>query len=305
MLQFLMGILEQGLIYGIMGIGVYLTYKILDFADLSVEGTFPLGASICASLIFNGVNPFLACIVSFIGGCLAGSITGILNVKFKISGLLSGILVMTGLYSINIRVMMGKPNVVINNTIFSTGVSTLVIMGIFIVVCKILIDYFLSTKLGYALKVTGDNPQLVTSLGVNIGLVKIIGVALANGFVALSGAILAQSQSFSDVGMGSGVIVIALGSIIIGTSIFKKVDILKPTTKVIIGTIIYRGVIAFALSRGLPASDVKIASAIVLIVILALNKYEFKIPKKIKDADFVKESKKVGEARNVKVGQHI
>ena len=294
MLQFLMGILEQGFIFGIMGIGVYLTYKILDFPDLSVEGTFPLGASISASLIFNGVNPFLACIISFIGGCLAGILTGVLNVKFKITNLLSGILVMTALYSINIRVMMGKPNVVIYNSIFSSEIPTMVILTIFIIVCKLLIDYFLSTKLGYALKVTGDNPQLVTSLGINIGTVKIIGVSLSNGFVALSGAILAQSQSFSDVGMGSGIIVIALGSIIIGTSMLSKVNILKPTTKVIAGTIIYRGVIAFALGRGLRASDVKMASAIILVAILALNKYKFKIPRK-----------KVGDAGSAEVEQYI
>lgn len=268
---FLVNILEQGLIFGIMVLGVYITYKLLDFPDLSVDGTFPLGAAITASAMIAGVNPWFATLLAFIGGAMAGAITGFLHVKLKITNLLSGILVMTGVYSINLRIM-GKANVPLfqQSTIFSSVLNKIIVLVILVIIIKLLLDVFLKTKLGFLLKAVGDNTVLVTSMGLDIGKIKFLGLALSNGLVALSGSVMAQSQGYSDVGMGTGVIVMGLASIIIGEMVFKKALLIVPTTMVLLGSILYKASTALALRMGLPASDLKLITAIIVISILAI-----------------------------------
>ena len=273
----LLTVLEQGLIFGILALGVYLTYKVLDFADLSVEGTFPLGAAITAFLLTQDVTPLLAVLISFLGGMLAGAVTGILHVKLKITNLLSGILVMSGLYSINLRIM-GKANIPLFNEerIFSGAIPILLTIVIIVVCVKIIVDLFLKTKFGFMIKATGDNPQLVTTLGVNLGWVKIVCLMVSNGLVALAGSLSAQYQGFADVGMGTGTIVIGLAAVIFGEAIFKKARWILPTTMAIIGAILYQGCTAIALQLGFPATDLKLLSALIVTLALALNNHKIK-----------------------------
>ncbi|AFS77371.1 ABC transporter, permease protein [Gottschalkia acidurici 9a] len=282
MISYLLSTLEQGLIFGIMVLGVYITYKILDFPDLSVDGSFPLGASVTAYCLTQGMNPFLAIILSIMAGVIAGYVTGFLHVRLRITNLLSGIIVMTGLYSINLRIM-GKPNTSLFNvkSIFSYDLPSidflgynivpLIIILVIVAVVKILLDLYLSTKSGFVLRATGDNPQLVTSLGVDIGKAKILGVAISNGLVALSGSILAQRNSFADVGMGTGVIVIGLASIIIGEAMFSRLRAVKITMAVLVGSIVYKYCIALALKLGFDANDLKLITAIIVIILLGIN----------------------------------
>ena len=273
----LLTVLEQGLIFGILALGVYLTYKVLDFADLSVEGTFPLGAAITAFFLTQDVTPLLAVLISFLGGMLAGAVTGILHVKLKITNLLSGILVMSGLYSINLRIM-GKANIPLFNEerIFSDVIPVLLTIGIIVVCVKIIDVLFLKTKFGFMIKATGDNPQLVTTLGVNLGWVKIVCLMVSNGLVALAGSLSAQYQGFADVGMGTGTIVIGLAAVIFGEAIFKKARWILPTTMAIIGAILYQGCTAIALQLGFPATDLKLLSALIVTLALALNNHKIK-----------------------------
>jgi ABC-type uncharacterized transport system, permease component len=278
----LINVLEQGLIFSIAAFGVYITYKILDFPDLSVDGTFPLGAAITAVCLMKGVNPFAACALSFAFGCVGGLLTGILHVRFKITNLLSGILIMIALYSINLRIM-SKSNIPLfgKQTIFSNNVNVLVVVFIFMIIVKIALDLFLKTKLGFVLKAVGDNEQLVTSLGINKDNIKIIGLMLSNGLVALSGSMMAQYQGFSDVGMGTGTVVMGLAAVIMGESVFGKVRFMQATTMALIGSILYKGAIALALTLGLPSTDLKLITALIVVVALSLNgkKISFK-PKK-------------------------
>nr|WP_235700138.1 ABC transporter permease [Clostridium senegalense] len=267
-----MGTLEQGLIFAIGALGVYITYTILDFPDLSVDGTFSLGAAITASLILKGTNPILALVVAFIGGAIGGLVTGILHVKLKITNLLSGILVMIGLYSINLRVM-GKANLPMMNkgNIFSRDIPMVMILVLIVLVSKFLMDVLFKTKFGFILRATGDNDTLVTSLGVNKGTMKIIGLMLSNGFVALSGAIMAQYQRFSDISMGTGFIVIALASIILGQSVFNNCKFIKGTTIVIIGAFLYKLSVGIALNLGLPPTDLKLITSIIVVIAIVMN----------------------------------
>jgi len=269
---FIIGVLEQGFIFAIMAIGVYITYKILDFPDLSVDGTFALGAAVTATALLKGVNPFYTLVLSFAAGLLAGGFTGILHVKLKITNLLSGILVMIGLYSINLRIM-GKANVPLfsQNTIFLNKVSPVIIAALFVILTKISLDLFLKTKLGFILKATGDNPQMVTSLGIDIGRIKIIGLMLSNGFVALAGSIMAQYQRFSDASMGTGIIVIGLASVILGECVFRKTSIIVGTTAAILGSILYKASVGLALNLGFPPTDLKLITCLIVIVALSLN----------------------------------
>ena len=275
---FIINVLEQGFIFAIMAIGVYITYKILDFPDLSVDGTFALGAAVTAAALMNGVNPYISLILSFISGLIAGGFTGILHVKLKITNLLSGILVMVGLYSINLRIM-GKANVPLfsQNTIFSNNIPPVVIIALFAVLAKIALDLFLKTKLGFILRATGDNPQMVTSLGIDIGTIKILGLMLSNGLVAISGSMMAQYQRFSDVGMGTGIIVMGLASVILGQTIFRKASWFLPTTTAILGSILYKGSISLALNLGLPPTDLKLVTCIIVIFALSLNGRKFNL----------------------------
>lgn len=292
----LIGILEQGLIFSIAALGVYITYKILDFPDLSVDGTFALGASITAVCIINGINPFIACLISFLFGCIGGLLTGILHIKIKINNLLSGILVMMALYSINLRIMT-KPNIPLmeQKSIFSYDISNLFITFIFLGAVKFMLDIFLKTKLGYVLKAVGDNEQLVTSLGINKNIIKILGLMLSNGLVSLSGSITSQYQGFSDVGMGSGVVVMGLAAVIIGESVFRNIRFIGFTTMVVMGSILYKASIAFALTLGLPPTDLKLVTTLIVIVALSLNNktlnFNFKKIYHLGGARFVKDSR--------------
>lgn len=272
MFSFWINILEQGLIFGVLALGVYITYKILDFPDLSVDGTFPLGAAVAASTIFLDINPLIATFLAFVCGMLAGFFTGILHVKLKITNLLSGILVMSGLYSLNLRIM-GKSNIPLFNkkTIFSYGLKPILIGIIFVVVLKLLLDFLLKTKFGFLLRAVGDNPQVATSLGVNIGSVKIIGLMLSNGLVALSGALMAQYQSFSDIGMGTGVMVMGLASVILGKSVFNKISLLSGTSVVVLGAILYKASTAFAMDLGFPPTDLKLITVVIVLLSLSIK----------------------------------
>ncbi len=269
--------LEQGLAYGLLAMGVYITFRILDFPDLTVEGSFPLGAAVTAKLIVGGMNPFLATIFAFVAGGMAGILTGLINTKLKIAGLLAGILTMTSLYSINLRIM-GRSNIPLlrQPTIITmmekwidTEYVSLISFVIVIMLVKLSIDYFLHTEIGMAVRATGDNPVMIESLGVNTDLIKILGLSLANGLVALSGALVAQYQGFTDIGMGIGMIVIGLASVIIGEVIVRTSKIIYATIGVIIGSIVYRFAIAVALQLGFAPTDLKIVTA--LLVIFALG----------------------------------
>lgn len=282
MFNFWLGILEQGLIFGIMALGVYISYKILDFPDLSVDGSFPLGAAVTASALTSGTSPAIACVLSLLAGAAAGCITGILHVKLKITNLLSGIIVMTGLYSVNLRIM-GKANIPLFNkqTIFTGSNNTLIVILIFVLLTKYILDFFLDTKMGFLLKATGDNPKLITSLGIDKGKIKILGLAISNALVALSGSIMAQYQSFSDVGMGSGIVVMGLAAIILGEALFKKVSVLKLTTVAVFGAILYKLSVGVALKLGLEPTDLKLITSIIVVCALGLsqNKIKLKIKK--------------------------
>lgn len=265
-------ILVQGLLFSLVAMGVYITYKILDFPDLSVDGTYPLGAAVCATLLVAKVNPILACVVAALTGALAGMVTGLLHVKLKIDNLMSGILVMIGLYSINLRIM-GKANIPLFNeaNLFKGSLDPLIVIIIFVVICKIILDLFLKTKSGFLLVAVGDNEQVVTSLGVNKDTIKVIGLMISNALVALAGALTAQYQGFADINLGTGTVVMGLASVIIGVSILGKVSFVKATTLSIVGAIIYKAVIAMALGVNLNASDVKLLTAVIVIIALTLN----------------------------------
>ena len=275
--------IEEGLLFSIVSMGVYITYKILDFPDLSVDGTYPLGAAITAVLLINGVNPWLAIIISAVGGAIAGGTTAFLHVKLKISNLMSGILVMIALYSVNLRVM-GKSNTPLfsTKTIFkNTNLKSIFIIIIMVVICKIIIDTFLKTKRGFLLIAVGDNEQVVSSLGINKNGVKVLGLMISNGLVGMAGAIQAQKYGYADVTMGQGIVVMGLATVVIGITIFGK--LLKCTTLSILGAIIYRVAIAIALRVNFNPNDLKLITAIIVIIALASNNGIFKFKnKKIK-----------------------
>lgn len=263
--------IEQGLIFGILAMGVLLTYKILDIADLTVEGSFPFGAFIFAKLVTSGLNPIASTLLSFLFGTLAGLLTAIFFTKLKIKPLLSGILTMTILYSVNLKTN-GKANIPLfsHASIYDLGpiMITLIIIALII---KVTLDSFLKTEIGYLLIATGDNESLVKSLGKNSNNYKILGLMLANGLVALSGALMAQYQGFVDITMGSSIIVVALASIIIGDTIGKKSNRIKNTSKAIMGAIIYKIIGGIAIDLGLEPSDLKAVSAIIVIAFLSYN----------------------------------
>lgn len=268
----LIGTLEQSFILGIMVIGVYLSYKILDFPDMTVDGSFPLGGAVTATLLVKGVNPIVALIVAVLLGAVSGMITGLIHVRLKVINLLAGIIVMTGLYSVNLRIM-GKSNIPLFTTanLFHGTVSPLMVGLIFLIVVKIMVDFLLKTKFGFALKALGDNETLVTSLGLDEKRWKIYGLMISNGLVALSGGLLAQYQGFADVGMGTGTIITGLASIIIGEAVAGKSKLLAGTWMVIIGTILYKGIISVALWIGMNASDLKLITSILVILVIYMK----------------------------------
>ena len=246
-----LSVLEQGMIYAIMALGIYITYTILDFPDLTVDGSFPLGAALSAVLITKGVNPILTLLVTFAAGAFAGMLTGIIHVKLKVRDLLSGIIMMTALYTVNLRIA-GRANLPIYNM-------------------TTLFDWYMSTKSGYLLRAVGDNETIVTSMGVDKGITKIIGLAIANGLCSLSGCIFAQQQRYFDVSMGTGTMVIGLASVIIGISLLKKATFLRVTSSVVIGAIVYKACVAIAIKLGMPSSDLKLITAVLFLIILVLG----------------------------------
>lgn len=302
MTTIIFGILEEGLVYAIMALGVYITYKILDFPDLSVDGTFPLGAAVTAAGIANGlpfigtISPVAALFISFAVGALAGCITGLIHVKLKVRDLLSGIIVMTALYSINLRIT-GKANLPIfsKETIFfnsflsahvpeaASPFIVTIILFVIVLVCKVLLDAYLQTRSGYLLRAVGDNDVLVTSLAKDKGLVKIVGLAIANGFAALAGSVYCQQKGFFEISIGTGTMVIGLANVIIGTQLLKRVGFIRSTTAVIIGSIVYKACVSIALllndlhiggldiSIPITASDLKLITSVLFLIILVVS----------------------------------
>ncbi|MBW9148307.1 ABC transporter permease [Clostridium sp. CM028] len=265
------GILVQSLILSIMVLGVYISYKILDFPDLSADGSFSLGAAIIAVTLKSGISPILGSVLALASGCIAGLLTGILHVKFKISNLLSGILVMGILYSLNLRIM-GKANIALfNDENIFYDFNPLIVALILVVIFKVAIDMFLKTGLGYALKGVGDNPQMIKSLGVEIGKIKILGLMISNGLIAFSGSMMAQYQGFSDISMGIGTLILGIASIIIGSSIIKNGKFIKQTSSVIIGTLIYQITIYLAMNFGLTPVDLKMVTSFVIILFITVG----------------------------------
>ncbi|MCH4163992.1 MAG: ABC transporter permease [Lentilactobacillus diolivorans] len=267
----------QGLLWGIVGIGLFLTFRILDFPDMTVEGTFPMGAAACVAAIYQGFSPFTSTLIAFIVGMAAGFVTGILYTKGHIPVLLAGILVMTAAYSINFRIMgranlslFGKSSLLKNSFLESLPpYFDSVVLGIaFVVVVTLLIIYFLQTNLGQAFIATGDNPTMARSLGINTDAMQIMGLSVSNGLIALGGALVAQNNGFSDVNMGIGVIVVALASIIIGEVIFGDLTMNERLMAVTIGSILYRFVILIVLKLGFNANDLNLISAIVLAIFM-------------------------------------
>ena len=282
-MDFIVTILEQGLIYAILALGVYITYKILDFPDLTVDGSFPLGAAVTAALITRGMNPYLTLPVSFLAGVLAGVCTGLIHVKCKVRDLLSGIIMMTALWTVNLYIA-GTANVPLfsQDSIFKndflTGIVpesmksyvTLIVVLILAVVCKIILDFYMNTKSGYLLRAVGDNETVVTALAKDQGNVKILGLAIANGLVSLAGCVFAQEERVFEISMGTGAIVIGLASVIIGTSIFKKISYVMTTTAVIIGSIIYKACVAVAI-RNFEPQAMKLITAVLFLIILVIS----------------------------------
>ena len=263
--------IEQGLIFSVLSIGVYITYKILDFPDLSVEGTFPLGAFVFAKFILLGASPGTATLMALLAGAAGGLVTYTLNIRFRIKAILAGILTMTLLYSVNLRIN-GKSNIGLSSfeTIFdSFGKMTVLIVVVFAV--KLLMDRFLKSETGYLLIATGDNETLVKSLGQNSDRYKMMGLMISNALVSLSGALMAQSQGFVDITMGNSIIVVALASIIIGDTVMQRSSILKGTTRAIIGAVAYKMIGGLAIEMGLAPTDLKAISAFIVIAFLAYN----------------------------------
>ncbi len=273
--------LYEGLVYGFVAMGVYITFRVLAFPDLTVDGSFPLGGAVAALLIVNGVNPWLATLAALGAGLIAGLGTSLLNTKLRINALLAGILMMVGLYSINLMIM-GRANIPLLREVtifdqfaqlFNTRTSiNLAIVFVLILAAIILtiLNWFLRTEIGLALRATGQNQQMVRGLGGDTDMTTILGVSISNGLVALSGAIISQNQGFTDVGMGIGMIILGLASVIIGEGIFRPKKITALLLAAIGGAFIYRLFIGVALRLGLPPTNLKLITALLVIIALAV-----------------------------------
>lgn len=275
------GAASQGVLWGIMALGLYITFKVLDFADLTVDGSFALGGAVSAVLLVNGWNPFLSLLIAFLAGGISGVVTGLLHTKLEIPGILAGILTMIALYSINIRIMgqantplLGVDTIMVKLEILlgiDRTMSSLITGIVFSVVIIMILYWFFGTELGSVIRATGNNERMVRAQGVNTDNMKIVGLMLSNALVALSGAMVAQSQGYGDVGMGTGTIVIGLASIIIGEVIFGvRFSFWYRLMSVVFGSIIYRIIIAVVLQLGLKSTDLKLLTAIIVALALAL-----------------------------------
>ena len=278
------GAVAQGVLWGIMTVGVFMTFRILNIADMTCDGSFALGGSACAVLIVRGVSPLAALVVSFFAGALAGLATGFLHTKLKIHEILAGILSMIALYSINIRVMGRANTPLLGVPTLMTRLQKAAHLGfnqsslvIGVVVCAVIVAvlyWFLGTEIGSSLRATGNNPRMVRALGVNTDTMKILGLMLGNGLIALSGALVAQSQGYADVGMGTGTIVVGLASIILGEVLFGFFGRFLPfwftLISVILGSVVYRIIIAIVLQLGLKSTDLKLLTAVIVALALAI-----------------------------------
>ena len=284
MTTIIFGIFEEGLVYAIMALGVYITYKILDFPDLTVDGSFPMGAAITAVMINGGVPAAVTLPAAFLAGGVVGMLTGMVHVKLHVRDLLSGIIMMTALYTVNLRIagkanlpFYNKPTIFDNpavNAIFPAALAdfrTVIILFVITAAVKLLLDWYMGTKSGFLLRAVGNNDTLVTSLGVDKGRVRIIGLTIANALVSLGGCLFAQQQRYFDVTMGTGTMVIGLASVIIGTSLFRKISFFRVTTSVILGSVIYKACVAIAIRLGLAASDMKLVTAVLFLIILVIS----------------------------------
>ena len=289
-MDFLITILEQGLIYGILALGVYITYKILDFPDLTTDGSFPLGAAVTAALIVKGVNPYLTLPIAFAAGALAGVCTSLIHVKGKVRDLLSGIIMMTALWTVNLRIagtsnvpLFSKETIFKNSFLeglFPEGVQpyvTLIVIVILTLVTKLILDFYMKSKSGFLLRAVGDNDKLVTSLAKDQGNVKILGLAIANGLIALAGSIFCQEERVFEISVGTGAVVIGLASVIIGTSLFKKLTAMTATTMVIVGSSLDKACTAVAMRNFEPQHMKFITSALFLIVLLISTERKKKV----------------------------
>lgn len=296
-INILIDILNEGLMYALLAMGMYITYSILDFPDLSVDGTFPLGAVLSGVLIIQGVDPWLCLVISFAAGMAAGVLTGLMHVRLRITPLLCGIIMYTAMLSVNLVILKagtdGKAvaSFFTKNTIFNSGIAslipknigeggfyirTVVIALILVIVCKLLLDLYLKTKHGLLLRATGANDKYTVMLGRNPGSMKIFGLALGNGFAALAGSVIAQNKGSADQQMGIGMVVLGLASVIIGLSLFRRVKFMKGTTMVILGSLVYKAAYQIVLSLGIPTDFNNLMKALIFLVALVLGGSELR-----------------------------
>ena len=287
MLDLIISTLTQGFIYAMLSFGIYITYKILDFPDLTVDGSFPLGAAVTAVLLVKGVDPYLTLLAAIAAGAAAGFITGFIHVRLKVRDLLAGIITMTALFSVNLQIAGSNLSVARSVETIFTAAPTMAIFGSFLllerklivsllimIICKILLDLYFKTKNGFLLKAVGDNSALVTTLAKDMGRMKIIGLVVSNALVALSGAVVCHEQRSFSAMMGTGQMVFGLAAVIIGTTLFKRMSFVKGTTAVIAGSVIYKACIQVAISLGLPANLLKLITAVLFLAILVLGNIE-------------------------------
>ncbi|MEA4814615.1 MAG: ABC transporter permease [Oscillospiraceae bacterium] len=285
MLDLIIGTLIQGFIYSLISYGVYITYKILDFPDLTVDGSFPLGAAVTAVALVNGVNPYLTLLIALGVGALAGLATGLIHVRVGVRDLLAGIITMTALFSINLQI--AGSNLAVEraiDTIFTAGPTMalfgaftllqrkLIVSFIIALLCKLLLDAYFKTKSGMLLRAVGDNETLVTALARDKGKVKIVGLVISNALVALSGSVVCHEQRSFSATMGTGQVVFGLATVIIGTTLFRRIGFVKGTTAVVVGSILYKVCIQIAISLGLPANLLKLVTAVLFLAILIIGR---------------------------------
>lgn len=271
-MEILVQILEQGLVWGLVAVGVYLTFRVVNVPDLTVDGTLTLGAAMAARLLITGVNPLLATVAGALAGAAGGLATGLLHTKGKVQSLLAGILTMTALYSVNLRVM-GRANIAllrVKTLIPTEGAYAKLLLfaavGLGVVA---LVSLFLKTDLGLALRATGDNEQMVRTLAISSDGMKVLGLVVGNGLVGLGGALVAQYGGFADAQMGVGTVVVGLASVIIGEVVFGAKGVVRATLAALLGSVLYRGIVALALRAGFVASDLKLVTALLVILALA------------------------------------
>lgn len=287
-LNLLIGTLTEGLVYALLAYGIYITYKILDFPDLTVDGSFPLGAAVTAVAINHDINPFAALIISIAVGALAGLCTGLIHVRLKVRDLLAGIITMTALFSVNLQIAGSNMSIIGKSTIFkliplgdlSQTYRKLVVSLVLVIIVKIILDLYFKTQNGLLLRSVGDNENLVCTLGIDSGRMKILGLVISNALIALCGSVVCQQQQSFNATMGTGQMVFGLAAVIIGTTLFKKLGFVKGTTAAMVGSIVYKACIQAAILIGLPANLMKLITAALFLLILVLGNIPSKGGKK-------------------------